>query len=36
MEYVIGILLLVLKNIKENKEQGIPVIEEVWESILKM
>ena len=27
---------LELKNIKENKEQGIPVIEEVWESILKM
>ena len=27
---------LELKNIKENKEQGIPVIEEFWESILKM
>ena len=27
---------LELKNIKENKEQGIPVIEEVWESIRKM
>ena len=25
-----------LKNIKENKEQGVPVIEEVWESVLKM
>ena len=27
---------LELKNIKENKEQGIPVVEEVWESVLKM
>lgn len=27
---------LELKNIKENKEQGIPVIEEVWDSVLKM
>ena len=27
---------LELKNIKENKEQGIPVIEEVWDSALKM
>ena len=27
---------LELKNIKENKELGVPVIEEVWESVLKM
>ena len=27
---------LELKNIKENKEQGIPVIEEVWNSVLNM
>lgn len=27
---------LELKNIKENKEQGIPVVEEVWESVMKM
>src|SRR5699024_7104824 len=25
-----------LKNIRENKELGIPVIEEVWESVLQM
>ena len=27
---------LELKNIRENKEKGIPVVEEVWESVLKM
>ena len=27
---------LELKNIKENKEQGIPVVQEVWESVLAM
>ena len=25
-----------LKNIKENKELGVPVIEEVWQSVLEM
>ena len=25
-----------LRNISENKEQGIPVIEEVWQSVLDM
>ena len=27
---------LELKNIWENKEKGIPVVDEVWESVLKM
>ena len=27
---------LELKNIRENKEKGIPVVEEVWESVLKL
>ncbi len=37
MEYIIGILLeLELNSIRDNKEHGIPVIEEVWESVLKM
>ena len=27
---------LELKNIRENKEKGIPVVDEVWESVLKM
>lgn len=27
---------LELKSIKENKVNGIPVVEEVWESVLKM
>ena len=27
---------LELKNIRENKEKGVPVVDEVWESVLKM
>ena len=27
---------LELKNIRENKEKGIPVVDEIWESVLKM
>ena len=27
---------LELRNIRENKEKGVPVVDEVWESVLKM